>query len=591
MRELEYPLDSSYILRNRLYLKRQLQKDGNARIPTKIAVLGGSTTHDICECLQLFLLNQGIDPVFYESEYNKFWEDAMFPNKKLDDFKPDIIYIHTSTRNITVEIDSSDSTEDIKRKLDEQYFYFEKMWKQLRQRFQCTIIQNNFERPIIRLYGNKDISDEHGFSNFIYRLNGRFYKYAQYVPWLYINDIDYISSSYGLNDWYDPVAWHMYKYVMAIEAIPDFCYNLSNIIKSLYGKNKKVLSVDLDNTLWGGIISEEGIAGIELGEESAVGEVYGEIQRYIKRQKEIGVILAVNSKNEISDVELAFSHPDMQLKKEDFAIINANWNDKDKNMIDIAHSLGIGVDSMVFMDDNPVERAIVRAQIPQVAVPELDVPEKFIKILDRAGYFEVTSLTDEDKKRTKLYQEIRERNLEEKRFIDYNEFLVSLDMEAYIQKIDKEGIKRIAQLINKSNQFNLTAKRFTENDLERIIGDENYIGLYGRLKDRFGDNGIVSVVIARKEQKDIHIELFLMSCRVLKRGMEDAMMDELIRLIRLGKGERVIGYYYKTIKNSMVENFYPRMGFELYKYKDESKVYKIHVKDYTPKNTIISLRG
>lgn len=591
MRELEYPFDSSYILKNRLHLKRQLQKDGNTRIPIRIAVLGGSTTHDICECLQLFLLNQGIAPAFYESEYNKFWEDAMFPNKKLDDFKPDIIYIHTSTQNITVEIESSDSTEDIKRKLDEEFFYFEKMWKQLRQRFQCTIIQNNFERPIIRLYGNRDISDEHGFSNFVYRLNGRFYKYAQHVSWLYINDIDYISSSYGLNDWYDPVAWHMYKYVMAIEAIPDFCYNLSNIIKSLYGKNKKVLSVDLDNTLWGGIISEEGIAGIELGEESAVGEVYGEIQRYIKRQKEIGVILAVNSKNEISDVELAFSHPDMQLKKEDFTIINANWNDKDKNMIDIADSLGIGVDSMVFMDDNPVERAIVRAQIPQVAVPELDVPEKYIKILDRAGYFEVTSLTDEDKKRTKLYQEIRERNLEEKRFIDYNEFLVSLDMEAYIQKIDKEGIKRIAQLINKSNQFNLTAKRFTENDLERIIGDENYIGLYGRLKDRFGDNGIVSVVIARKEQKDIHIELFLMSCRVLKRGMEDVMMDELIRLIRLEKGERVIGYYYKTKKNSMVENFYTRMGFELYKYKDESKAYKIHVKDYTPKNTIISLRG
>lgn len=591
MRELEYPFDSSYILKNRLHLKRQLQKDGNTRIPIRIAVLGGSTTHDICECLQLFLLNQGIAPAFYESEYNKFWEDAMFPNKKLDDFKPDIIYIHTSTQNITVEIESSDSTEDIKRKLDEEFFYFEKMWKQLRQRFQCTIIQNNFERPIIRLYGNRDISDEHGFSNFVYRLNGRFYKYAQHVSWLYINDIDYISSSYGLNDWYDPVAWHMYKYIMAIEAIPDFCYNLSNIIKSLYGKNKKVLSVDLDNTLWGGIISEEGIAGIELGEESAVGEVYGEIQRYIKRQKEIGVILAVNSKNEISDVELAFSHPDMQLKKEDFTIINANWNDKDKNMIDIADSLGIGVDSMVFMDDNPVERAIVRAQIPQVAVPELDVPEKYIKILDRAGYFEVTSLTDEDKKRTKLYQEIRERNLEEKRFIDYNEFLVSLDMEAYIQKIDKEGIKRIAQLINKSNQFNLTAKRFTENDLERIIGDENYIGLYGRLKDRFGDNGIVSVVIARKEQKDIHIELFLMSCRVLKRGMEDVMMDELIRLIRLEKGERVIGYYYKTKKNSMVENFYTRMGFELYKYKDESKAYKIHVKDYTPKNTIISLRG
>lgn len=584
MRELEYPFDSSYILRNRIRLKKELQRDNISRIPVKIAVLGGSTTHDICNYLHLFLLNQGIEPIFYESNYNKYWEEAFFPNEKLKLFKPDIIYIHTTNRNISAEINSTDTFSDITQKLEGQYLHFEEIWEKLRKDYHCPIIQNNFERPLFRLYGNKDINDAHGFSNFVFRLNCKFYEYSQRVPWFYIHDIDYISSVYGLDRWCDLKAWYMYKYAMAIEAIPEFCYSLANIIKSLYGKNKKVLSVDLDNTLWGGVFSEDGMNGIELGKESAAGEMYGEIQKYLKRQKEIGAVLTVNSKNEMSSVELAFSHPDMQLKIEDFSLIKANWDNKDINIENTAKELSLGLDSIVFVDDNPVERAIVREQLPQTAVPELDEPERYIKILDRAGYFEVTRLTNEDKERVQMYRATVERNSEKEKYSNYNEFLLSLNMEAEIREIDEEKIQRAVQLVNKSNQFNLTTKRFMEDDIRKFMADENYIVLYGRLKDKFGDNGIVSILIARKEETDVHIDLFLMSCRVLKRGMEDAMMDEFFHLLNFEENKYIYGYYYKTKKNRLVENLYREMGFETVESTDDTTVYKISIEDYKNKN-------
>ncbi len=589
MKELEYPFDSLYVIKNSNQLKKQMETDKRERISIKIAVLGGSTTHDICIYLQLFLLNQGIEPIFYESEYNKYWEEAMFPSAELIKYKPDIIYIHTSVRNITVTIENTDTVQDVNRKLEEQYQHFKEMWEKLRKDYQCPIIQNNFERPIIRLYGNKDISDIYGFSNFVYRLNGRFYEYSQCVSWLYINDIDYMASMYGLDRWYDFTAWYMYKYGMAVNAMPEYCYNLSNVIKSLYGKNKKVLAVDLDNTLWGGIISEDGFNEIEVGNDSAVGEMYSEIQRYIKQQKNLGVVLAINSKNDLSDVELAFSHSDMNLKLEDFSVIDANWNNKNDNIIDIAEKLNIGLDSIVFVDDNPAERMIVKKELPMVAIPEIDEPERYIKIINGAGYFEVTNLTEEDRMRTLMYRSIEISNEERNTYTDYGEFLKSLNMESSIKQASKEKIQRITQLINKSNQFNLTTKRFTEDEVEKIIKDKNYICLYGRLKDRFGDYGIVSIIIARKEEKKVHIELFLMSCRVLKRGMEGAMMDRLFHMLNSSECNMVLGYYYKTKKNSMVEDLYLDMGFELQECSSNSKIFVISKENYKKKNKYIRI--
>ena len=265
-------------------------------------------------------------------------------------------------------------------------------------------------------------------------------------------------------------------------------------------------------------------------------------------------------------------------------MIKANWNNKDINIANTAEELNVGLDSFVFVDDNPVERAIVKEQLPQVTVPDLDEPEQYIKVLDRAGYFEVTRLTDEDRERVRMYQATAERNSEKKKYSNYGEFLLSLDMEAEIKEIDEENMQRVVQLINKSNQFNLTTKRFMESDIRRFMEDENYIVLYGRLRDKFGDNGIVSVLIARKEKKDVHIDLFLMSCRVLKRGMEDAMMDELFHLLNPEENKYVYGYYFKTKKNTLVENLYQEMGFHTVEATDDSKIYIISEVDYIKKN-------
>lgn len=589
MKVLEYPFDSSYILKNKIKLKKELENDGTVRSPIKIAVLGGSTTHDICICLQIFLLNQGIDPVIYESKYNNYWEESIFTNDKMKKFNPDIIYIHTSSRNISAKIESSDDSQSINRKLEEQYLHFEEMWEKLRREYQCIIIQNNFERPLIRLYGNKDISDIHGFSNFVNRLNNKLYDFSQKVSWLYINDIDYISSVYGLEKWNDFTSWYLYKYAMAISAIPDFCYNLSNIIKSLYGKNKKVLAMDLDNTLWDGIIGEDGINGIVLGNDSGIGEMYGEIQKYIKLQKQIGVILAINSKNDMSNVNMAFSHPDMQVTLEDFTAIEVNWNNKDENIVKIAEKLNIGIDSIVFVDDNPVERKIVKEQLPVVTVPELSEPEKYIKIINGSGYFEVTNLSDEDKRRSELYNSMLNYKTESKRYANYDEFLESLSMEGVIREIDEKSIHRVTQLINKTNQFNLTTRRLAEDDLKAFMNDKKYITLYGRLKDRFCDNGIVSVIIGEKRKKEVHIIMFLMSCRVFKRGMEEAMLDEFFRRLDSMDDITVFGHYYRTKKNTMVENLYQDMGFSLYNCTDISKVFVIKKEDYQYKNKNIRM--
>ena len=254
MKELEYPFDSGYVLSKYKRLKRTLLEEGTTRIKKKIAVLGGSTTHDIIRSMELFLLNYGIEPEFYESEYGQYWQDAMFPGPELSEFKPDIVYIHTSIRNITNAPDISDTAESASAKLDSEYEHFKVMWAKLYSLYDCPIIQDNFEYPSWRLLGNRDSYDHRGMVNFVSKLNLKFAEYAENHESFYISDVNYLSSCYGLDKWADTLYWHMYKYSLCFDAIPYLGFNIANIIKSIYGKNKKSLVLDMDNTLWGGII-------------------------------------------------------------------------------------------------------------------------------------------------------------------------------------------------------------------------------------------------------------------------------------------------------------------------------------------------
>lgn len=591
MRELEYPFDGEYILKKARSIKKALLADGSSRIPKKIAVLGGSTTHDVVRILELFLLNYGIEPRFYKSEYGRYWQDAMFENDELRQFAPDMIYIHTSNRNLTRYPSMSDTAEEVESLLEETYCHFEVMWERLREVYGCPVIQNNFEYPYYRLLGNREAYDIHGRIYFINRLNERFYRYAMSHRNFYINDIQYLSADYGLEQWAAPFYWHMYKYALCLPAIPTLSFSIANIMKSVYGRNKKALVLDLDNTLWGGVVGDDGVENLEIGQETSMGQVYSEFQYYLKQQKDIGVMLNVCSKNEEENALAGLQHPDGLLHPEDFILIKANWEPKSKNVADIAAELNIMQDSLVFVDDNPAEREIVRTQLPGVAVPEMTSPEQYIRALDRSGFFEVTSLSEDDKKRNEMYKANLERKKQQESFADYGAYLKSLEMKGTIRAFEPIYMARIAQLTNKSNQFNLTTRRYTQAEIEKMAADESYITLYGRLEDKFGDNGVVSVVIARKDGDTAHVELWLMSCRVLKRDMEYAMMDALVKKCTEAGITKIKGYYYPTAKNRMVENFYELHGFSREKQDENGNAvwyYEIG-QPYENKNKVISV--
>lgn len=579
-----YPLDTETLLRKKRRLRRELLAQNPHPLHKKIAILGGSTTNEVADQLGLFLLQYGIEAEFYQSEYAQYWQDAMFGTPELDAFEPDAIYVHTSWRNLTRLPATTDAPAQIDAMLEEQYAHFETMWQALERKFACPIIQNNFDRPNYRLMGNRDIWDVHGRSNFISRLNQKFYAYAASHEHFYINDIDYLSADYGLTAWGDAFYWHMYKYAMCLDAIPSLANSVANIIKSLYGRNKKALVLDLDNTLWGGIVGDDGVDGLAIGPEVPEGQVYAEFQSYCKALKSIGVILAVDSKNDEANALAGLNHPDGVLRPDDFVAIKANWDPKDQNLRALASELSLGADSFVFADDNPAERAIVAAQVPGVETPVMDGAENYIKTLDHGGYFEVTTLSQEDLQKTELYHQNAQRAAAQAAFGDYGEYLESLHMQAELYGFEPLYIQRIAQLTNKSNQFNLTTLRCTEDDIRAMAGDKDYLCLCGKLTDAFGDNGIVTVVAGQTEGQALHLRLWLMSCRVLKRGMEDAMMNTVVAEAAARGVREVYGYYYPTAKNGMVRDFYAGFGFEKVS-EDENgnTVWKLAVDAYQPK--------
>ncbi len=592
MKELIYPFDSAYILKKRRSIKKQLLADGLPRIKKNIAVLGGSTTHDIVSILELFLLNIGIEPSFYQSEYGQYWQDAMFGNPELDSFNPDFIFIHTSNRNIT-EFPEGCMTmkeDEVNQALENQFNHFVKMWDTIAEKYHCPIIQNNMEMPFYRLLGNKDASDIHGKTNFITRLNMKFYEYAQTHENFFINDINYMSASYGLKEWSNPLYWYMYKYIVCVPAIPEFSYNIANIIKSILGKNKKAFVLDLDNTLWGGVIGDDGQEGIVIGNETSVAQSYTEFQNYIKLHKNLGIVLTVCSKNDEENALLGLNHPDSVLTPDDFVSIKANWNTKDNNISEIASELNILTDSILFIDDNPAERDIVTAQLPGVIAPDINPVEHYIQKIDRGGYFEVTSFSEDDAKRNEMYKKNAERLNQQKQFANYEDYLKSLEMEAVIKDFDDVYLQRIVQLTNKSNQFNLTTKRYTQAEMEEVFHNDNYIRLYGKLDDKFGHNGVVSVVIGRKEENQLHIDLWLMSCRVLKRDMEFAMLDRLVEECRNSGITEIYGYYYKTAKNNMVSELFGTFGFKnIVCTENGDSVWYLDISDYQNKNNVIKV--
>lgn len=376
-------------------------------------------------------------------------------------------------------------------------------------------------------------------------------------------DVAALAETVGLAAWAPPAPWYLARFPFAHAMAPLYADHVARVVAALRGRARKCLVLDLDNTLWGGIVGDDGVAGLRLGQGDPGGEAFVAMQRYALRLRERGVVLAVCSKNDEDRAREPFrTHPAMVLREDHIAAFVANWVDKAANLKAIAESLDLGLDALVFCDDNPAERAQVRAALPQVAVPELpDDPALYPYVLAAAGWFEAVAFSDEDRRRADAYQANASRRALQVRAGDLTTFLASLDMRLSARPFDAAGRARIAQLVNRSNQWNLTTRRYTEADVARLEADPTRYTLQLSLADCFGDNGMISVLVCRRDGATWEIETWLMSCRVLNRRVEEAALEKLVTAALAEGAERIVGAYVPSDRNTLVRDHYARLGF------------------------------
>ncbi len=585
MKILKYPLDFATILKKRKSIKKELQaKDG--LIDKRIAVVGGSTLTLAVDMLEIFLLESGIRPQFFVGQYNNYFEEILFSEDLLT-FNPEIIYIHTNNKNIKNYPPVNSSSAESTALLKEQTEKINAIVTRANAAFNCPVIINNYELLPYRLLGNQD--GIVGDNAFIGRVNSAINEIVAQNENIYLNDINYLSALYGLENWHDSSFYYMYKYAVSAEGLILIADNLSKIIKALFGKNKKAIAVDLDNTLWGGVIGDDGISNIELSIESPTGYAHHDFAAYLKKLSSLGIPLCVVSKNEHENAISGLSHPDSLLNINDFLYIYANWDNKDRNIREIAAKMNIMPDSFVFLDDNPAERQIVFDSIPGIAVPDFREVESFITALDRGGYFETVSLSDDDIARNDMYKANIAREQSQTDFADYSAYLKSLDMTATISPFDDISLERITQLINKTNQFNTTNLRLSKEQISSMQNDSSYTTLYARLTDKFGDNGIVSAIICKSTGDITTVDLWVMSCRVFKRELEYAIFDKLVCLLNQKGIKEINAYYIPTKKNGYIKNLYNGLSFAEVASDDDKISYKLNISEYCNKNTNIEV--
>ena len=397
--------------------------------------------------------------------------------------------------------------------------------------------------------------------NYLARLNLLLQEKAP--EYVIVHDVDWMATMKGRQLWNDPRHYYYAKLPCAPQYMPEYACNVASLIAALDGRSRKCLVLDLDNTLWGGIVGEDGVGGIRLGQGDPEAEAFVAFQKYVKDLRSRGILLAVCSKNEDSVARKAFQeHPEMVLRLSDFACFVANWNDKAANIRAIAHRLNIGLDSLVFIDDEPAERALVRSLLPEVAVPEMpDDPAEYIQTIEKYRYFQVVALAEEDLKRTEYYHADAFRAEVASAAGSLEEYLASLEMRAHVRPVEEVTLDRCVQLINRSNQFNLTTRRLAAAEARSRMENEEWLTLTVSLRDRFGESGLISIVMAHIEGGEIVIDTWVMSCRVMKRTVEHFLMNELHEMAKTRGLASIRGEYIPTAKNALVRDHYQEMGF------------------------------
>ncbi|MBW7992585.1 MAG: HAD-IIIC family phosphatase [Planctomycetes bacterium] len=474
--------------------------------------------------------------------------------------------------------------------VDEACRYWLGFCERLRENTQCEIVLNNFHQLLTRPMGNFGVKLPWDPNNFIRRLNVALGDRAP--SYVHINDVSGLAAKYGIKQWFDPRYWFHAKQPVSFECLMLYVHNTARIIGALFGKTSKCLVVDLDNTLWGGVIGDDGLEGITIGEGDALGEAFKAFQEYILKLKQRGILLAVCSKNEEANALAPFrEHPEMVLKRKDFVSFKANWQPKPDNLREIAKELNIGIDSLVFVDDNPAECEHVRQILPQVKIVELtDEPADYPKLIDEEGFFEITALSYEDMQRTGQYIGNIERKHLEESTVNYADYLASLEQKAIIRPFGEKYLNRITQLINKTNQFNLTTLRLSRSQVEERMQDSKTLTAYVRMADRFGDNGLISVFFARLQANELLIDEWLMSCRVFKRGIENLLCNYIVEKAREMGATKLRGIYIPTEKNGLVRDHYQSLNFSMVgSNQNESTHWSLELDTYKPFEVQIEL--
>jgi FkbH-like protein len=524
----------------------------------RIAYLSNHTVLFLLPILRVLAWLEGLALDIYTPPYGTVTQEVMKPNAGLSAFSPDIVLFASHWRDANLPALSSCPDSTMQAVLDNLKI----QWDAVLSRHPCRIIQHNFDLPVWDAYGTLSQRLRGGRVAVLRELNLRLPQMAP--PQVAILDQAQVSANFGRERWQDDRAWYLAKQHPAHEAIPVLAKAQLALIRAGLGLSKKVLVLDLDNTLWGGVIGEDGLGGIQLGPPDPRGEAHQALQRYCRELRERGILLAVCSKNDEQDARLPFErHEASVLALSDFAAFFANWMDKAENLQKMARKLNLGLDSFVFLDDNPAERAHVRAHLPMVTVPEIGSdPAEFVQVLAGGRYFEAWSISQEDQQRTESYAANAEREQLARGAASETEYLRDLRMVCTHGPFDEVTLPRAAQLVGKTNQFNLTTRRHSLEELQRVSQDARNWTQWFRLQDRFGDSGIIGVIVALADGGDTwQIDTLLMSCRVMGRGMEQFMMQTLITAAKNQRIQRLVGRYCRTPKNSVVAGFYTSVGF------------------------------
>ena len=555
----------------------------------RLAIVGGYSLYPFHELLEHLCEVQGTPLDLWHGDYDNYIAEIMDESSELYAFKPKVVMVLPAENRCKYPGKLTDARDLPQAEAKNTVDSILSLARQVNERTGAEVILANFMLPArhdLGPYRSRSLGADWTFRKWVNLELG-----LNAPSFVHICDLEFIANRLGGLAARDPRSWFETKQPGSSALLVAMARETAYLIASLKRAPKKVLVLDLDNTLWGGVVADDGLEGIELGDTSPRGEAFKAFQKYITTLKDRGVLLAVCSKNDHDKAAEPFEkHPDMVLKMEDIVNFKANWEPKSENIRRMAPELNLGLDSFVFVDDNPAEIEIVRQFVPEVTTIHLGPdPSEYVAQLQDCRLFEPKSITDEDAERTSQYRSEAQRKQLEATVTDMDSYLTSLAMEGTLSEFAPVDVPRLSQLINKSNQFNLTTRRRSEAEVQAVMQDSQFVGYSMRLKDRFGDHGLISIVIGEKAGDAMKIDTWLMSCRVLKRQVEEEVLNEIARLAKARGCTRLEGVFLPTPKNEMVRDFYGRMGFTLTADSETKREYELRLENFQPIITKIKI--